>query len=92
MRDQDGKRLRRRDLDAAPLLEVTFEPAAEAAARLAWPGIGADGTAFVGIGNHWHLLLTLKEFADPGNYTVRMVSGDPSAYRIDPTFVGVFVR
>lgn len=92
LRDADGKRLRRRDLDAAPLLEVTFEPAAEAAARLALPGIGADGTAFVPIGNQWHLLLTLKDLADPGSYTVKMVSGDPSAYRIDPTCEGVFVR
>lgn len=93
LRDQDGKRLRRGDLDAAPLLEVTFEPPAEAAAaRLAWPGIGADGTAFVPIGNRWHLLLTLEDFADPGNYTVRMVSGDPAAYRVDPTCEGVFVR
>lgn len=92
LRDQDGARLRRKDLDAAPLLEVAFEPAAEAAARLALPGIGADGAAFVPIGNQWHLLLTLNDFADPGNYTVRMVSGDPSAYRISPTCEGVFVR
>ena len=93
LRDEDGARLRRGGLDAAPLLEVTFEPPAEAAAaRLAWPGIGADGTAFVPIGNQWHLLLTLDDFANPGNYTVRMVSGDPSAYRIDPTCEGVFVR
>lgn len=95
LRDQDGKRLRRRDLDAAPLLEVEFDAATEAAAAARaghWPGIGADGTAFVAIGNQWHLLLTLDDFADPGNYTVRMVSGDPSAYRIDPTCEGVFVR
>jgi hypothetical protein len=92
LRDADGKRLRRKDLEAAPLLEITFEPAAEAAARLALPGIGADGTAFVPIGNQWHLLLTLKDLADPGSYTVKMVSGDPSAYRIAPTCEGVFVR
>ena len=93
LRDQDGKRLRRGDLDAAPLLEVSFEPPAEAAAaRLAWPGIGADGTAFVPIGNQWHLLLTLDDFADPGSYTVRIVSGDPSEYQLDPTCKGVFVR
>jgi len=93
LRDEDGKRLRRKDLAAAPLLEVTFEDTAQAAAaRHRWPGIGADGTAFVPIGNQWHLLLTLKDFADPGSYTVKMLSGDPSAYRIAPTCEGVFVR
>jgi len=48
--------------------------------------------AFAGIGNQWHLLLILKDLAEPGRYTVRMVSGDPSAYSIAPTCEGVFVR
>jgi hypothetical protein len=59
-----------------------FEPAAETVARLASPGIGNQG----------HLLLTLEDLADPGGYTVRTVSGDPPAYRIDPTCEGVLVR
>jgi hypothetical protein len=95
LRDEGGTRLRRNDLVAAPVLEVTFDAATEAAAAAHaghWPGIGSDGTAFVAVGNQWHLLLTLKDLADPGSYTVRMVSGDPSEYRLDPTCEGVFTR
>jgi len=95
LRDEDGKRLRRRDLPAPPVVDVTCEPPVDAAtpSLAPWPGIGGDGTAFVGVGNQWHLLLKLEDLTDPATYTVTM---DPATRRptasIPPAWVSLCVE
>ena len=65
------------DFDGDNFIPETFEEALPA-------GQGDEGNQFVYNGDYWQFNLQTKNFSGSGMYTIRAVSGSPTAYVIDP--------
>ncbi len=94
--DEDGAAVRRRDVDARPVVQVLFEPAGGGEAvdvtHLALPDPRYRvGDKFRFVGGQWRYYLRTKRYKEPGLYTVTMQSGDGEEYEVSPTCQTQFV-
>jgi hypothetical protein len=53
-------------------------------------GKGDDGNQFSFSGSNWGFNLKTTNFSGTGEYTVTVVSGDPSTYVVSPACEGTF--
>ena len=95
---EEGLPITDTDIVAPPVIEVVFSPSTPPSdpvdvtddALIA--GLGTEGNQFVFTGeSKWQFNLKTKNYAAPGTYSVRMRSGDPAEYRIDPEPTVIFV-
>jgi hypothetical protein len=95
LEDEDGYLVTEADIDALPVIQVIFQPEAGNAEDVTdealFAGQGTDGNQFVFTGSNLQFNLKTKNYSSPGTYTITMVSGDETAYVIDPTCVAEFV-
>ncbi len=86
------------ELVAAPIVTVLFTTPGELQAldvtsQLLGAGHGSEGNQFVFTENDaWEFNLKSKNYSAPGTYVVTAVSGDESAYVIDPLCVTSFIK
>ena len=85
------------DLEAAPVLQVIFTPSQggeplDVSDQALPAGQGTEGNQFVFTDEgKWQYNLKTKNYSAPGTYTITMVSGDESEYKIEPTCETSFV-
>ena len=86
------------DLVAAPLVEVIFTAteevdAVDVSSEVLGGGHGSDGNQFEFTEDDiWQFNLKSKNYSGPGTYAVTVISGDESAYVIDPLCVTSFIK
>lgn len=82
------------DIDALPVIQVTFEPkvgdAKDVTDDALFAGQGTDGNQFVFTGSNLQFNLMTKKYSSPGMYTITMVSGGEYVI-IEPTCETQFV-
>jgi hypothetical protein len=94
--DQDGIALTGRDLRAPPVVQVTYqsgistipEDVSDQAVALFR---GSDSNTFVFFLRKWRYYLKVSAFKAVGTYTISMVSGDETEYRVVPTCEAQFI-
>jgi hypothetical protein len=94
--DQDGSELTGADLNAPPVVQVTYQPAINATPTdvgdaVVSVGRGTIGNAFAFSGSKWQFNLSVRNYTAPGTYTITMASGDEAEYRVDPTCKAQFI-
>jgi hypothetical protein len=94
--DQDGFALRRADLSAPPVVQVTYQSGISATPEdvsdeAMSVGRGGDTNEFVFLLGKWRYYLRVRNYSAPGTYTMTMISGDEADYRVDPTCEAQFV-
>jgi hypothetical protein len=94
--DEHGSELRRGDLSALPVVQVTYQSgigttAEDVSDEVMSLGRGGDANTFVYFLGKWRFYLRVKNYSAPGTYTVSMVSGDETEYRFDPICEAQFV-
>ena len=70
-------------LGASPAIQVWFEPGDTGAVGGVLPlGSSDDDNQFAYAGSRWQLNLKTRHLSSPGTYTISMVSGNESEYKI----------
>jgi len=79
---EDGYLVTETDIDAPPVIQITFQPevgyAEDVTDEALFAGQGTDGNQFVFTGSNLQFNLMTKSYSSPGTYTITMVSGDES--------------
>ena len=76
-----------------PFDALTKEQALDVTSQLLGAGHGSEGNQFVFTENDaWEFNLKSKNYSGAGTYVVTAVSGDESAYVIDPLCVTSFIK
>ena len=95
---EEGLAITGLDIVAPPVIEVLFSSAAppsdpvDVTDDALTAGLGTDGNQFVFTDDgKWQFNLKTKDYTALGAYTVRMRSGDPAEYKIDPEPSFIFV-
>jgi hypothetical protein len=94
--DQDDIALTGRDLRAPPVVQVTYqsgistipEDVSDQAVALFR---GSDSNTFAFFLRKWRYYLKVSAFKAVGTYTISMVSGDETEYRVVPTCEAQFI-
>jgi len=96
--DADGYPIANTDIDAAPVLQVMFQPVTggdpiDVTGEALPAGLGTVGNQFVFTGDlKWHYNLKTRDYTAAGTYEISIVSGDETEYVIEPACVTSFVR
>jgi hypothetical protein len=95
--DADGFQITPAEIAASPVIQVVFSgnavPAEDVTDDALFAGQGTPGNQFVFTDEEkWQFNLKTGNYTTKGSYRVTMVSGDPSAYVIDPTCEALFVK
>jgi hypothetical protein len=94
--DADGFALADDALGAPPVLQVHHQSGVgetpdDVSPQAVGVGQGTDGNAFEFSGSRWRFNLKTRNYTAPGIYTLTMISGDETEYRIDPVCEAQFV-
>lgn len=93
--DSNGQLITPTDISDPPVVQVIYQsgtsPATDMTSEALAAGQGTVGNQFVFHDGKWQFNLETKNYTAKGTYTVRIESGDATAYGISPTCIMIFV-